>query len=205
MADVAQHLPRRRADVDLAGRGADHLHQRRGVGLGALGGGESRQGVGQDLAARPVQLVEGAGADDQGVGGIEAAGDADHQRLGAGGLQPRGEALDLDVVGLVAVLREPRRVGRHVGEALDLALQLDRLREGVERHRHDTERPVGPQLGGGVVGEAVHPHPLGAQAAHVDVGQRQLIGDETLGRGQRHPVLEHLGLAVPGEVGGGFA
>ena len=42
------------------------------------------------------------------------------------------QALDLDVVGLVAVLAQPRRIGRHKGKALDRPLQRNRLIRRIE-------------------------------------------------------------------------
>ena len=54
--------------------------------------------------------------------------------------------------------------------------------------------------------EAAHLHALVAQQVEVDIGHGELAGRrETLGLGQRRTVLEDRGLAVPGEIGGGFA
>ena len=54
--------------------------------------------------------------------------------------------------------------------------------------------------------EAAHLHALVAQQVEVDVGDGELAGRrEALGLGQRRAVLEDRGLAVPGEIGGGFA
>ena len=46
--------------------------------------------------------------------------------------QPLRQAGHLDVVGLVAVLLQPRRIGRHEGIALDLALQADIAARRIE-------------------------------------------------------------------------
>ncbi len=95
------------------------------VGLGRVAGGEARHGEGQDVGARPPEPVERLRGDDQRLGGIEAARDADHRALDPGGPQPLRQAGDLDVVSLVAVLREPGGIGRHEGESLDRALEAD--------------------------------------------------------------------------------
>ena len=55
----------------------ERLGQPRRVALGEVAGREARQRVGEDVAARPAEPVHRARGDDQRVGGVEAAGDAD--------------------------------------------------------------------------------------------------------------------------------
>ena len=77
------------------------------------------------FVARQPEQVDRLGGDDQRMGGIETAGDADHDALGAGRAHALHEAGDLDVVGLVAILLEQALVARHEREALDLAQEAD--------------------------------------------------------------------------------
>ncbi len=124
--------------------------------------------------------------------------------LHSGGLQSFGQALDLDVVGLVAVLLQPRWIGRHEGEALERAVQGDRLPGAFERHGDEAEG-LGPgQLLTGAVAEGVQPHAFLADASQVDIGEGDLVADEALRLGQRLATFEHPRLTVPGQVGGGF-
>ena len=57
MPHVAQHLQRRRADVDLLRRDADAAHQLPGVALRRLPGGEARHGEAEDRRARQAEPV----------------------------------------------------------------------------------------------------------------------------------------------------
>ena len=77
------------------------------------------------LRGRPSP-VHRPGRDDQRVGGVQPAGHADHHlRASSMRPQPLLQPGDLDVVGLVAVLLQPGRVGRHEREPLDLPAQPD--------------------------------------------------------------------------------
>ena len=105
---------------------AQRLHQPPGVLVGLVRGGEARQGVGQDVLARQAEQVHRPADDDQRLGRIEAARDADDRPLGAARLQALRQALDLDVVGLVAIVAQLGRIRRHVGKALDGALERRR-------------------------------------------------------------------------------
>ncbi len=205
MVHVGQHLPGGGTDVDLLAGDAQRLHQGPGVGLGGAGGGEARQGIGQHIGPRQAQPVHGPHRHDQGMGGIQPSRDPDHRPFHAGGLKPLGQALDLDVVGLVAVLAQPRGIGRHVGEALDRPLQRHRLGRSVQGEVHDAEARDAVGFLPRAVAEAVQPHALLADAAEVHVGEHHLVAGEAPGLGQGFAQLEHARLAVPGEVGGGFA
>ena len=135
--------------------------------------------------------------------GIEAAGDADHDALlDPDRLQPLRKPGDLDVVGLVAIEREPVRVVRHEREALDLPLQPDIRHRRVEPERDAAERLARRKVPPAVVVEGAHPRPLLAQEVEIDVGERHPAARrKAFGLGEQHAVLENLRLAVPGEVG----
>ncbi len=121
-----------------------------------------------------------------------------------GRAQPLHEAGDLDVVGLVAILRESRRVGRHEGEALDAPAQTE-----IERRRLQPEIDAAEMLGAdatAIVVERAHPHAFLPQQVEIDIGHRDLVAlGEAATLGEQRAVLEHRHLAVPGEIGGGFA
>ncbi len=184
-------------------RRLQRLHQRQRIGLALAAGGEARHGVGEDVFTRQTEQVDRLGGDDQGVGGIETAGDADDNTLGAGRAHALHEAGDLDVVGLVAILLEQALVARHERKALDLAQEADvggrRLqREGILRKKPSRCR----RLSSNVPISA----PLLPQQIEIDVGERDLaVLPEPLALGQQHAVLVDRGLAVPGEIGGGSA
>ena len=119
---------------------------------------------------------------------------------------PLLQARDLDAVALVAVLLQPRRVGRHEGEPLQLAPEPQIAARRVEPER-DGPEPLGA-LGEGatVVVEGPHPQPLGTQQVEVDVGDRvPRAPREPLGVGEQVAVLPDHRLAVPGEVRGRLA
>ena len=104
-----------------------------------VGRAEARQRVGQHVLARQAELVHRAAGDDQRLGRIEAARDADDRLLGAARLQALRQALDLDVVGLVAIVAQLGGIRRHVGEALDGALE----RHAARAARRARSRPCG--------------------------------------------------------------
>ena len=55
VADVGEHLPRGRPDVDLLADDAQRVHQRPGIALGLLAGGEAGHGEAQDRRARQAR------------------------------------------------------------------------------------------------------------------------------------------------------
>ncbi len=80
MAEVAQHLSCRGFDIELA-RGAVAPSARisfPGVGLGRGPMGESRHRVGQDALAWQSQQIECLSADQQRLGRVQSARDAEH-------------------------------------------------------------------------------------------------------------------------------
>ena len=99
--------------------------------------------------------------------------------------EPLLEPGDLDVVGLVAVEREPLGVVGHEREAVDLAAQPDVAGRRVElRTRRRGSRPGRRRSASAVVVEGALPQPLLAEPVEVDVGDRA-----------PRPVGEALGLA----------
>ena len=120
-----EHLPGRRADVDLLEGHPQGLGEPGGVALGGLTRREPRQREGQDVAARTVEPVHRLGRDDQRVGRVQSAGDADDDLGLTDRAQPLLEPGDLDVVGLEAVQRQALDVVGHEREPVDLAPQAD--------------------------------------------------------------------------------
>ena len=155
--DVAQHLDRRRFDVEFGRGDAQRLHQRPGVALGVFRGCEARHGERHDIGARQFQLVEGLGADDQRLGGVQPAGDADHHFLYPRRLQSLHEAGDLDVVGFVTILFQARDIGGDEGEAFDCAEEADILRW---RRQREADGAVLPRIAAAVGVEGAHLEPL---------------------------------------------
>ena len=134
---------------------------------------------------------------------IEAARDADHHLARARGLEPLREAGDLDVVGLVAILREAGGVGRHEREALDPSHQAE-----IPRRRIEAEggAAIGRGADAGAVVEAAGLETLLRDQVEVDVGHRRDRGEgEALAFREPHPGLVDRGLPVPGQVGGRLA
>ena len=121
MADIAEHLVGGGADIDLGAGDAECLYQAPGVRLRLGARREAGQRIGEHIAARQAEPVHHPRRDDQRLRRIEPARDADHQLLEAGRGEPLRQPLDLDVVGLVAIIGEHRRIGRHEREALDRA------------------------------------------------------------------------------------
>jgi len=80
-----------------------------GVAARAGARGEAGHGDGVDVRAGPTQAVHGAGGHDEGVGGVQAAADADDDLGVADGPQALDEGGHLDVVGLGAVRGESGR------------------------------------------------------------------------------------------------
>ena len=132
----------------------------------------------EDVGARQAEPVARLGRDDQRVGGVEAAGDADDDRrhpgrvAAADGAHPLLEPGHLDVVGLVAVEREAGLVVRHEGEAVDRAAQAEVAGRRAQLERHHAEAALVGGVGLGVVAEAALAQALLAQPVEVDVDDR---------------------------------
>ncbi len=133
---------------------------------------------------------------------FEPARDANDELLQARCLQALREALDLDVVGLVAVLAQHCRIRRHIREALDRPAQFESFIRRGELERDDAKPGALVSQVPRIVAEGVRAHPLLADAAEINIGDRHLgVGREALGFGEQNAQLEDAGLAVPGEVG----
>ena len=161
-ADVPDVLLAGGPDVDLA-----QLRPRPGgqpprALQGARRGAEARHGDGQDARPGQPQQVEGPGADEEGEGRVEAAGQAEDDALHPHVLDPSREAGGLDREDLAAPLVERRRLGGDEGVRVDRADEPVRLRR---RHGGEDDRAVG---GAGVVdgvGERGLPRALDAAGA----------------------------------------
>ena len=145
MPEVGQHLARGRPDVELLPGDAERLHEVDGVGLRARARREPGHREPADVRARQAEPVARLGGDDEGVGGVEAAGDADDDRRHPGrvatadGAHPLLQPRDLDVVRLVAVEGEAGLVVGDEGEAVDGPAQPEVARREPETERHDAE------------------------------------------------------------------
>ena len=128
--------------------------------------------------------------------------------LDAGAGQPLHQAVDLDVVRLVAALVALGRVVGHVGEALHVRasagpspcghLELERRRGASPAAAPGSRRRCRWKL--------VRRIRSCAQPLQVDVGGDDLlVGGEPLGLGQQFVVLVDQRVAVPGQVGRRFA
>src|SRR5947207_864550 len=206
MADVLQHLQARGPDIDFLGAGPYRAHQLPCLVARAAGGGEARHGVGEDVAPRQLQLVERARADEQRLGRVEPAGDADDQLPGARRLHAGDEALHLDAVHLLAAQVAARRVPRNVREAADAALERQAPPGQRQRELHAAEPGHLGRVAARAFGKGVLPHAVGEQPVEIDVGERELRGGgEALRFGKQGAVLVDDRVAVPGEIGGGLA
>ena len=121
MVDLLEHQLGGGLDVDLPGGDAERVHEPVRVGLGALAGGEAGEREAEDVAARAPGAIHRLGGDEQRLGRVEPAGDADDDLRVADRPQPLLQAGDLDVVGLVAVEVEAVDVGRDERVALHAA------------------------------------------------------------------------------------
>ena len=140
VVDVFEDLPGRGLDVDLSEGHAEPLAELLGVFLRALGGGEAGHRVGEHVGARAPQPIHGLGGDDERVGGVEPARDADDDFRVADRLEPLCDCVHLDVVGLIAVLVELGLVVGDEGEAVQRTAQAHGpSRVGIEREGDGAE------------------------------------------------------------------
>jgi hypothetical protein len=206
MADVLQHLHAGGPDVDLLRAAAGGAHELPGLVAGARRGGEARHGVGEDVLAGKLELVHGARAYEQRLGRIQPPGYADDQALAAGRAHARLQAVDLDAVYLFTARVARRRIARHVGQALDAALELDAARRQGQREFNRAKALYVGLVAQRRVAERVLAHAIGEQAPEVDVGERHLrLVGKALGFGDQRAVFVDDGVPVPREVGGRFA
>ena len=102
-------------------RHPQRAHQLPRVALRPLAGREAGHGVGEDVGPRQPQRIHRPRRHDQRVRGIQPARHADDDLLDPRGGQALHQPVHLDVVRLVAVLRQPGGIGGHEREALDPA------------------------------------------------------------------------------------
>ena len=137
---------------------------------------------------------------------IEAAGDADHERLGARGGDPFRQSLDLDVERLVAIgVALLGGVGDE-GEAPYVAHQPD-IRQRRPVVETDAAEPLlriacDPR---GIV-ERPRPHSFLLDPFRIDIGDQQVaIAGEAPRFGDQFAQFMDHPLAVPGKIGRAFA
>ncbi len=200
--NILEHLEAARADVQLVGLHPQDLHQPEGIGVGLVRGGEARHGVGLDVAPGQLEEIHGPGRYDEGVGGIQAAGDTDDHVADPRRLEPLGQALDLDVVGLVTSLVPLAGVGGDVRETGVFPGQKNSRAPGdVEIETDPPERPHPVAVGPGVLAEARETHPVLGQTVQIDVGVDDLRLRGEAGRfRQEIAVFVDHGVAVPGQI-----
>ena len=156
---------------------------------------------------RQAEQVHRAGADEQRLGRIETAGDAEHDLLDAGRREPLHERRDLDAVDLGTALVTGRRIGWHVGKAVDAAAQ--RARRHVVDRQVEQDRPEACKqrlVPRHRLAEGVLPHPLARDALEVDISGEQVRAvDEALRLREQLSALVDQRLAIPGEIGARLA
>ena len=197
----SKHLHAALADVDFVDLHAEGLHEPVGIAVGLVRRGKPRHRVGLHAGAGIAQQIHRPCRDDESMGGIEAAGDADDDVFDPRGLQALGQPLDLDVVGLVAALVALCRVRRHIGKAGVLPGKRDAPLRDLHGEGH-LPVPFGPvSEDPGVLAETRKTHPVLDEAVQVDVGKDHLrLLCESLRFGKQRAVLIGHGLAVPGQV-----
>ena len=132
MAEIGEHLLGGRPDIDFGTGDAKRTDQRPRVGFGRVRGRKAGQRVGKDIGARQSEAIHGARRDDDRLGRIKSAGNADDSAFDTRCHEPGREPLNLDVVGLVGVLAQLLGVGRHEWETLDGARERNRAVRSIE-------------------------------------------------------------------------
>ena len=160
MTDLLEHQFGGVADVDFLERYTQRTRQPGRVVLGAVSGREPGQRERQNVAARPAFPIHCARGDDQRVCRIQPAGNPDDDLRVVQRAQPLFQPGDLDVVGLVAILLQALRIGRHEREPLDLAPQSDVAGRWVEPELNAPERLRQRPVVTPVIVECPHPQPF---------------------------------------------
>ena len=195
LADVLEVDLHRPADVDGLEGAAQPLGQQYRVGLGAVGGAEAGHGDGDDVGGGAAEHLHGHRRDEDGQGGVQAAGEAHHRRLGVGVLQPLLEPQGGHVQDLVAPLRPVGLVLGDEGGGGDGPGQV-----GVAQVQVKADPPQALLLRQGL--EGIQPLPLGAQAVHVDLADGEAGGKALLG--EEDAVFGDHVVASEDQVGGGL-
>lgn len=126
MADLGQHQLGGVADVEFGERDPPQgFRELDRIALGAVAGCESGQSEREDVAARPAFPVHRTRGHDQRMRRVQAAGNTDHDLGIVQRAQPLLEPGNLDVVALVAIPFQAKRIARHEREPFHLALQAD--------------------------------------------------------------------------------
>ncbi len=161
------------------------------IALGAVAGCESGQSEREDVAARPAFPVHRTRGHDQRMRRVQAAGNTDHDLGIVQRAQPLLEPGNLDVVALVAIPFQAKRIARHEREPFHLALQADvPPTRWVELETDAAERLQPILMVPAIVVEGAHPEPLGAQQVQIDVGDRSPLAlRESFGFGQQAAIF----------------
>ena len=203
MAEIRQHLRAERADIHLPRIHAQAAHQRPGAGFRALRGREARHGHADDVLSRQAQPIHGARRHDQGLGRIQPTGDADDQLLQPRRPQPGEQAGHLNIPGLETILVQPRGGIWHIGEARDQPAQRQFVSRRVEG---EFNRAKGGRRSHGTVPKRPHSPAFLRQTLDINIHAQHLraIG-EAAALAQFLAIFKGLQMAIPGQIGGGFA
>ena len=206
MADVFQHQPRGRLDVDLFGGDADCFHQLPGIRSCPIGGAETRHGIAADDGARQAERVAGARRHQQRMRAVEPARNADDQRLGISRFDPADEGRNLNVERLVTILVQLALPVGHEGEAANRTVEADVPARRFVIEADGAIPVLGPAGGFGGIVEGLHPHPFVEDALAIDIGHAQfrLTVEANAFHHQFAKLVDHP-LPVPGEVRGALA
>ncbi len=137
---------------------------------------------------------------------IETARDADDKLLDLRCRESLFERAHLNVIGLVAILRQTRRIGRDERKTRDIALQSN-IARGRRKTKIDLPEIYRRDAGiAAVIVERALPQTLLRDEIEIDVGEHELrVIGEARRFGEDRAVLGNSRLAIPGEIGRRFA
>ena len=186
-------------DADLAYGDTERLHQLHGIGVGAVGGAKAGHGDADDVLARPLQLIEGAHAYQQGQGRVEAARYAHYGTAGVGVDEALCQARHLYAEDFLAAFVQCgalRYEGMRVeGAGQYKVLAVDKFGSYAPGFLGSAMVAAGSK--GGVLAALV------AQAFHVNFADDHLfLQGETLAGGQQSAVFVDKSVSGKDKVGG---
>ena len=204
MPHVGQQLASRRANIDRLAGNIEAFAQRNRVRLRVIGRCETGHRVGQDVRSRPTQHIHCARRDDQSMRGIEATGNTNNDLRITDRLEALNQTMNLNIVGLVAVLSQALRIVGNERETINGAFQT-KIRAGwvqlgVDVHRSGCLQPlILAQVAIRVVFKRILARTFSDKTINVHVSDRDLTtaGFETLTLCQQVAGLVHHRLAVP--------
>jgi hypothetical protein len=160
MTDLFEHQPGGVADVDFGECDAQGTRQPDRVVLGAISGRESGERKRLNVAARPAFPVHRARGDDQRVRRVQPPGNPDDDLRVVQRTQPLFQPGNLDVVGLIAILLQPLRIGLNERKTLNIAQQSDVTRRWIQLKLDAPERLRQRPVVTPVIVECPHPQPF---------------------------------------------